>query len=238
MEKPKILLIHGWNHMNYTSTGCVDAWADRARFTSELSKFFLVVPVSLPGFGSVKDPETPWDLDAYTKYVDGIIKSENPDYILGYSFGGAIVLHWKRMTDDVRVKAFLVSPAIIRRYREKDLGSVQKIFKAILPDVLISLLRDLYLTKIRKNPYYSKATKVMRKTYRNIVAVDLRNDLLEVRDKVTLIFGDSDTATPVDLVKDTISQSRARHTLHVISHAGHDIANTNTEELVSFITRK
>lgn len=224
--------------MNYTSTGCVDAWADRARFTSELSKFFLVVPVSLPGFGGVNDPETPWDLDGYTTYVDGIIKRENPNYILGYSFGGAVVLRWKRITNDERVKAFLVSPAIIRRYQEKDLGSVQKMLKTILPDTLISLLRDLYLTKIKKNPYYSKATKVMRETYRKIVAVDLRNDLLEVRDTITLIFGDSDTATPVDFVKDTISQAWAGHTLYVIPHAGHDIANTNTEELVSFITRK
>ncbi|OHA92691.1 MAG: hypothetical protein A3H52_01430 [Candidatus Zambryskibacteria bacterium RIFCSPLOWO2_02_FULL_39_26] len=237
MEKPKILLIHGWNYMNYTSTGCVDAWENRSHFKEALSKYFQIVCVNLPGFGGQKDPQIPWTIDDYVQYIDGIVRSEKPDYILGYSFGGAIMLRWKKVTGDTKTKAFLVSPAIIRRYEKKDLRGIQKMLKAVLPSSLISLLRDFYLTRLHKNPYYSKATKVMRETYRNIVVVDLREDLLEMLTPVTLIYGKTDSATPVELVKEAISKSRVQHTLHVIPNGGHDIANTHTSELVSLITK-
>jgi len=237
MEKPKILLIHGWNHMNYTSIGSVDAWTNRSHFTEELSKYFRVVRLNLPGFGGQNDPQTPWTVDDYAQYIDGVVQNEKPDYILGYSFGGAIVLRWKKVTGDMKIKAFLVSPAIIRRYEKKDLSGVQKVFKAVLPNSLISLLRDFYLTRLHKNQYYSKATKVMRETYRNIVVVDLREDLLEVLTPVTLIYGETDSATPVELVKETVSKSRVQHTLHIVREGGHDIANTHTSELVSLITK-
>ncbi len=36
----------------------------------------------------------------------------------------------------------------------------------------------------------------MRETYRNIVGLDLREDLLKVSDELVLIYGDKDTATP------------------------------------------
>jgi pimeloyl-ACP methyl ester carboxylesterase len=237
MEKPKILLIHGWNHLNYTSRGCLDAWENRSRFTEALSKHFRVVLVSLPGFGGTKDPEKPWTVDDYARCVGEIVKREVPHAILGYSFGGAVVLRWKKISGDTETKTFLVSPAIMRRYEKKDLSGVQKALKAILPDSFISPLRDLYLTKIRRNPYYSDASKVMRKTYRNIVVEDLRDDLREIPVPVTLIYGENDTATPVGLVQEAVSEARTSHTLHVIPNGGHDIANTDTDELVSFIVK-
>ncbi len=237
MKKPKILLIHGWNYSHYTSVGNKDAWNNRSRFIEELSKSFFVVRINLPGFGGQEDPKIPWTVDNYAEYVGTIVQIEKPDYILGYSFGGAVVLRWKKLSGDIKIKTFLVSPAIIRRYEKTDLGNMQKMLKRILPNLLISLLRDFYLTNIRKNPYYSKATRVMRETYRKIVAVDLRNDLLEILSPVTLIYGECDTATPVELVQETISKSEVQHTLHIISEGGHDIANTHTGELVSLITK-
>ena len=65
----------------------------------------------------------------------------------------------------------------------------------------------------------------------------LREDLLEMLTPVTLIYGKTDSATPVELVKEAISKSRVQHTLHVIPNGGHDIANTHTSELVSLITK-
>jgi pimeloyl-ACP methyl ester carboxylesterase len=239
MTKPKILLIHGWNHVNYTSSGCIDTWSDRSKFVQALSQHFNVVTINLPGFCGQPDPRRPWTLDDYVDYVDVIIEKEvHLDYILGYSFGGAIVLHWKKRGGDVRLKTFLVSPAIIRKYKKRDLSFVQKTLKSALPKGLVSLLRDIYLTKVVKNPYYSKATKVMRETYRNIVAVNLREDLLELSDPITLIYGENDTATPPDLIREVLEHSQAKHRLRIIPLGGHDIANSHTEALVSLIVGK
>lgn len=237
MTTKKILLIHGWNYANYTSSGCTDAWASRSRFVEALSGHFNVVTVNLPGFCGQKDPEYPWTLDDFVQHVDQVIKKEQPNYILGYSFGGAIVLRWKKVTGDTRMKAFLISPAILRRYRHKDLSFVRKAFKAMFPERFISLLRDFYLTQIVKNPYYTHATKIMRETYRNIVLIDLRHDLLNVHDSLTLVYGEHDSATPPDLVRECLKHSAARHDLHIISGGGHDIANSHTNEVVSLIMK-
>ena len=238
MTRPKILLIHGWNYVNYTSSGCIDAWSNRSKFVQALSQHFNVVTINLPGFCGQPDPETTWTLDDYVDYVDKVIVKEKPEYILGYSFGGAIVLHWKKRTGDSKVKAILVSPAILRKYTHSDLSVVQKMFKTVLPSAMISVLRDFYLTQVVKNPYYSRATKVMRETYRNIVTVDLKLDLLDVSNSLTMIYGENDSATPPALVLDVIDHCNVHHDLHIISDGGHDIANSHTEELVSLIVKE
>ena len=235
MTKSKILLIHGWDYNNYTSSGCRDAWSKRSKFVKLLSQHFDVVTTNLPGFCGQLDPTRPWTLDDYVDYINTIIEDEKPDCVLGYSFGGAIVLRWKKQTGNRKVKAFLISPAIIRKYEKTDMVSVQKMLKAILPDKLISLLLNLYLMIVVRNPYYSRATKIMRETYRNIVAVDLRNELLELSVPITLIYGENDTATPPSLVREALGHSKARHELKTIPTGGHDIANSHTEKLISLI---
>lgn len=235
--KLKILLIHGWNYASYTSSGCTDAWANRSRFVSELSKHFEVISFALPGFCGEKDPQVPWVLDDFVSFVAQKIQQENPDYILGYSFGGAIALRWKKTTSDTRTKTILVSPAIIRRYEKENLSIVQKILKSVLPEKIVSILRDIYLTKVIKNPYYASADSVMRKTYRNIVALDLRDDLVYLSDSVYLIYGENDTATPPILVKNMLGKCFKKHNLDIISGGGHDVANTHTEELISVILK-
>lgn len=235
--KSKILLIHGWNYANYTSSGCADAWENRSRFVTELSKHFEVASFNLPGFCGEKDPQIPWTLDDFASFVGQKIQQGKPDYILGYSFGGAIALRWKKTTGDTRVKTILISPAIIRKYEKVNLNIFQKILKVVLPERIISILRNAYLTKVIKNPYYANASSVMRKTYRNIVALDLRNDLASVSDSISLIYGENDTATPPALVKSVLGKCFKIHSLNIISGGGHDIANTHTEELIFVILK-
>ena len=235
--KLKILLIHGWNYANYTSSGCRDAWGNRSRFVTDLAKHFKVVSFNLPGFCGEKDPSISWNLDDFASFVGQKIQREKPDYVLGYSFGGAIALRWKKTTSDTRIKVILVSPAIIRKHKKLNLNIVQKILKIALPEKIISILRNLYLTKVIKNPYYTNANSVMRRTYRNIVALDLRNDLVSVSDSISLIYGENDTATPPALIKSVLEECGIINSLHIISSGGHDIANTHTEELISAILK-
>src|SRR3989338_2165177 len=147
--KLKILLIHGWNYTNYTSSGCGDAWANRSSFVTSLSKYFEVIIFNWPGFCGEKDPETSWDIDDFAKLIQKKVRQEKPDYILGYSFGGAVALRWKKITGDIHIKVILISPAIIRKYEKMvySHGVFQVILKTILPEKLISILRDIYLVK-------------------------------------------------------------------------------------------
>jgi len=229
----KLLLIHGWSHNTYSSSGCADAWNSRSRFVEVLSEKFKVVRFNFPGFCGEKEPERPWFLSDFTRYLNRVIQKEKPDIALGYSFGGAIILHWKAVSDDKAVKVFLVSPAILRRYENRSISIGW--LKTILPEKLIVLARGLYLTRVVRNPYYIKASPVMRETYRNIVGLDLRGDLLKVSDELVLIYGENDSATPPELVKNFLASQESHHKFHVISGGGHDIANTHTDSLVSMV---
>ncbi len=234
----KILLIHGWNYTNYTTTKCTDAWANRTSFVSSLQQHFDVVKINLPGFCGTPDPQRPWLLDDFVSYVDKVINQEKPDVILGYSFGGAIALHWKYRTDNKNVETILVSPAIIRQYAETSPTTAQHFFKRILPKKAVAWLRYWYLAVVKKNPYYTTATPVMRDTYRNIVTIDLRNELKALQQPITLIYGEKDTATPPLLVQDIIKEANVKHTLEIIPEGSHDIANSHTKQLISLILKK
>ena len=231
----KILLIHGWNYTNYNSSKCIDAWQNRKGFVDELQKYFEVLKVNLPGFCGTSDPFKPWSLDDYVSYVDQIIKIQKPDIVLGYSFGGAIALKWKHDSCDKDIKVVLVSPAIIRNYQTKKISKIGKYIKRILPQSITSWLRDIYLTRFNSNPYYIHASKIMRETYRNIVTVDLRKELLDLSEPITLIYGGKDTATPPFLVKEVITKTPVKHNIEIISDGGHDIANSHTSKLVESI---
>jgi len=234
----KILLVHGWNYMNYSSTNCTDAWANRSEFVTKLSNHFIVVKFNLPGFCGEKDPPLPWNLDDFVLFLENKIKQEKPDFILGYSFGAAVVLKWKSKSKNIKIKTLLVSPAIIRKYSVKEVSNLKRILKLLFTEKFICLLREIYLSKIIKNPYFSNATKVMKETYRNIVSIDLRNDFINLENPTSLIYGENDSATPPDLIKESLKYCKAQHRLHLITNGGHDIANTNTNELISIILKE
>jgi pimeloyl-ACP methyl ester carboxylesterase len=230
----KLLLLHGWDYRNYTGQGCRDAWHNRSVLVQGLSGAFQVVRFNFPGFCGEADPPRPWQMDDFVEMVDGIIRREAPDVALGYSFGGAVLLSWKHRTGDRRVKAVLVSPAILRRYDE---GSVS--LSGGLQRALPAILREwgalLYLRLRGRNPYYTKATRVMRRTYRNIVSLDLRDRLRDVPAPLCLIYGEKDTATPPGLVADFLAQESLPHRLHVIPGGDHDIGTTHSEQVVGLV---
>jgi pimeloyl-ACP methyl ester carboxylesterase len=231
---PKLLLLHGWDYRNYTGHGCGDAWHNRSALVEGLDEFFEVVRFNFPGFCGAPDPPRPWKLDDFVEMLDGMIRREAPDAALGYSFGGAVLLSWKHAMGDRRVRSILVSPAIIRRY---DAGSVKLpgVIKRAVPDAVREWGALLYLRLRGRNPYYTQATPVMRRTYRNIVSLDLRDRLREVRDPLCLIYGERDSATPPELVGDFLGRESLPHRLHVIPGGDHDIGTTHTEQVVRLV---
>jgi 3-oxoadipate enol-lactonase len=231
---PKLLLLHGWDYRNYTGQGCGDAWHNRSVLVQGLAEGFQVVRFNFPGFCGEADPPRPWRMDDYVEMVEGIIRREAPDVALGYSFGGAVLLSWKYRTGDRRVKAVLVSPAILRRYDEGSVSLPGGLQRA-LPATLREWGALAYLRLRGRNPYYTKATPVMRRTYRNIVALDLRDRLRDVTDPLCLIYGEKDSATPPDLVSDFLAREALPHRLHVIPGGDHDIGTTHTEQVVRLV---
>lgn len=205
MIKKTLVLLHGWDYRNYTKFGCTDPWGRRSGFISEIEKHFNIVKITFPGFCGESEPrENSWGLGEYAQHVENFLHSRGitPDYILGYSFGGAVAVKWKNLyTHDT--KLLLVSPAIIRHYFNKriSLGKLKK----YIPPFLGNFLKHIYMVQVAKNPFYIHGTDFLRESYARIVGVDLSTGLGQIPPADFLaIFGDSDDTTPHMLLADKL----------------------------------
>lgn len=229
----KLLLIHGWDYDNYYGKVDKASWHNRARFTNELEKYYTVKKPDLPGFGLKKEPSVKkkYTIEDFADYIHDYIVNNNyyPDYILGYSFGGAVAV--KYLEKYGNVKLILVSPALIRNFDNSK--SFIKTPKILLP--LRNHIRDFYLIYKVKVPEMVYGTKFLRNTYQSIVRVELADNLkkFNVEDYI-IIYGENDNMVdPNRMLK--LVDSNIKNRIHLINDGGHDIANTNTKELVDII---
>lgn len=224
-----ILLLHGWNNDNYTSkTKSIDAWDNRKKFVKELKKNNKVYKLNFPGFCGESEPDRIWTLDDYAEFVNNFIVNNKLkiDYIIGYSFGGAVAIKYNRLYNN-KQKLILISPAIIRNTKTSI-----KMFKT--PKFLTKLresIRDWYLIHIVKNKYMIDGTKFLRGSYQNIVRVELLDDIKKIKD-YKIIYGLKDTMVNPSLVIDSLGNSN----IYTIEDGGHDIANTHTSIVIKIIS--
>ncbi|MCT4611741.1 MAG: alpha/beta hydrolase [Clostridia bacterium] len=230
-----ILLIHGWDYRNYTKHGGKDAWANRSKFIDKLGEKYNVNYMNLPGFCGQPEPEEKeWKLEDYAEYIENYITENDfePDFVLGYSFGGAVSLQWK-MQYGKDTPVILTSPALLRASRNKNIR-VKKWPKQL--NFVRKTLRDIYLINVVKNSEMKYGTSFLRKTYQNIVRVDMSKSLLAVNpEEVKLIFGSDDHMVPPKLIEEKIGDAPVKSQITIIQDGKHDIANTHTEEVVSLI---
>ena len=232
----KILLIHGWNYRNYTRmTHELDAWHNRSEMVSLLEKYFMVYKLNLPGFCGEKEPDHAWNLEDYATYIYEYLEKNHlkVDYILGYSFGGAVAISYY-VKYGKREKIILVSPAIIRNHdQSKSFFETPKFLQPIR-----EAIRDFYLIHIVKNNEMVYGTKFLRKTYQIIVREDLREYLYQIPPQdLLIIYGDQDKmVNPQGVVEFLNPEYKKR--IEFISGGGHNIGATHPEEVVRLIRKK
>jgi pimeloyl-ACP methyl ester carboxylesterase len=233
--KKKILLLHGWNWKNYTSlTESKDVWNNRKEFVDKLSEKYDVYKLTFPGFCGEPEPERAWELSDFANYVKEYLDKNNikPDYILGYSFGGAVAIEYNLLFDNSQ-KLLLVSPAITRN-KEKSKHIIQTP-KFMQP--LRNRLRDFYLVHIIKNNYMINGTKFLNETYQNIVRVELLDELEKIDPKnIKIIYGSIDKQVNPSYVINNINP-KFKDSIKVIEGGTHDIANTNADDIISIISK-
>lgn len=233
----KILLLHGWNYRNYSSlTDETDAWHNRAEFVKILSEDYEVYKLNFPGFCCSDEPndKSGWTLDDYALFVNDFINKNNvkPDYILGYSFGGAVAIKYV-VKYDLNQKVILISPAIVRdKNNSKTYMKTPKVF-----DPIRNFIRDFYLINIAKNNYMVHGTKFLRNSYQNIVREELLEELIKIDPKnIKIVYGSDDKMVNPKYVLENIPQNYKK-CIDIIDGGGHDIANTHAREIKKIISR-
>ncbi len=188
---PVILLLHGWKDTMHGFDSMIDS----------LSKSFRVLSLDLPGFGQTDKPEKDWFLDDYIEFVLMFLEKINvqPDYLIGHSFGGRIILKALAQKKMSPKKVVLIASAGVTKVNTTRNGFfmlLAKLGKLVIGFLLLPSLQK----KIKQRFYhfvqsdYSTAG-VLTGTYLNIIREDLSNLVKDITVPTLLIWGSNDKAT-------------------------------------------
>lgn len=234
-EGETILLLHGWG----------DNLSTFNKLSKELTKKYKVIALDLPGFGNTQAPQTTWDLDDYTHFVNDFLKKINVLDIyslIGHSNGGAIairglstgVLNSKKLvllaSSGIRVKKSL------KKYAFKAAAKLGKVASFALPrQTRESLRKRLY----RSAKSDMLAVEHLQETFKRVVVQDIQPDAKKIDLPTLLVYGQGDTDTPV-FFGVQLHRLIKNSDLKVLVGAGHfvhqdqpDIVATDIEKFLS-----
>lgn len=196
-EGKTIVLFHGWG-------------ANKEAFTPivrKLSSYMRVVALDFPGFGKSDEPKEIWDVDAYADFMKKFIKEADCEGAiwLGHSFGGRVIIKLFEKMEVKPSKIVLVDSAGIKPKR--GIGYYVKVYSYKLGKKILKLpiinKTGLYeaLVKNAGSSDYKVLSDNMRATMSRVVNEDLREHLPGINVPTLLIWGDNDTATPINDAK-------------------------------------
>lgn len=191
-----VLLLHGWGSSNAVYGGIINTLKDRCR---------LVAP-DFPGCGGSGIMSEPWDLDRYARFVLSFMeatKLQNP-VMMGHSHGGRVTLYMtaKGMVDPPKIVLLDAAGLIPKKTAKQKFRA--KSFKCIKTVLTLPVIKNHsagLLDKARKHygsADYNNAPEVLRKTLVSLVNTDIRELLPNIKCPSLLIWGENDTATPLE----------------------------------------
>lgn len=193
-----ILLLHGWGSNITLFDGIIKV----------LSPAHRVIAPDMPGFGKTPEPQQPWAVDDYVdfiiKFIDTLGLKEFG--VLVHSFGGRVLfkLNARESLPYVINKAVLIDSAGIMPKKSLKQKMSLKMYKCARSIMSTKPLHFLYpdavenMRKKRGSADYNNATPTMRQTLVKVVNEDLTPLISKINCPTLIIWGDNDTATPID----------------------------------------
>lgn len=197
-EGDVILMLHGWGSNITLFDGIIKT----------LSPSHRVIAPDMPGFGKTPEPQQGWSVDDYVDFIIKFIDSLKLTRfsVLVHSFGGRVLLKLNAIEPRPYIidKAVLIDSAGIMP--KKSLGQKLnlKMYKLARRIMSTKVLRFLYpdavenMRKKRGSSDYNNATPIMRNTLVKVVNEDLAPLVHRINCPTLIIWGDMDTATPID----------------------------------------
>ncbi|MEE0898568.1 MAG: alpha/beta hydrolase [Acutalibacteraceae bacterium] len=213
-----VLLLHGWGSSFDVYKGIIASLKDRCR----------LVAVNFPGCGQSETMKEPWCLEDYCDFCLEFMEKLNlkDPILMGHSHGGRVVLKLtaEKMVNPPKI-VLLDSAGLIpkKNFKQKCRAKSFKAIKRVLTLPVIKNYSEDLLQKAR-NHYgsadYNAAPEVLRKTLVSLVNTDIRDILPNISCPSLLIWGDKDTATPLEDAK-TIESLIPDAGLCVLEGTGH-----------------
>ena len=217
-EGTPVLLLHGWGSSCDVYNGFINTLKGRCR---------LVAP-DFPGCGGSDIMSEPWTLDDYCdfvlKFMDAVGLKD--PIMMGHSHGGRVTLYMtaKGMVDPPKIVLLDAAGLIPKKsFKQKFRAKSFKVIKTLLTLPLIKNFSGGLLNKARRHygsADYNAAPEVLRRTLVCLVNTDIRDILPNIKCPSLLIWGENDTATPLEDAK-TIEKLIPDAGLCVIKGTGH-----------------
>lgn len=191
-----VLFLHGWG-------------ADMTLFNSlmqTVAKKYTAVALDMPGFGKTDEPDEPWCVDDYVKFVSDFLNAIelSPKTLIGHSFGGRVMIKalsggiMPTVSKAVFIDAAGIKPKKTAKQKFRLITYKSGRFFLSLPPVKALFPNALEnLRKSRGSADYNSATPIMRQTLVKVVNEDLKELLPKIPVSSLLIWGTADTATPI-----------------------------------------
>lgn len=217
-EGTPVLLLHGWGSSKEVYGGIIKTLSGRCR----------LVALDFPGCGNSDIMDKPWTLDDYSnfvlKFMDAV-ELKNP-IMMGHSHGGRVTLYMTATGMVNPQKIVLLDAAGLipkKTLKQKFRAKSFKVIKRVLTLPLVRNFSSSLLEKARRHygsADYNAAPEVLRKTLVSLVNTDIRDVLPNIKCPSLLIWGENDTATPLEDAK-TIEKLISDSGLCVIKGTGH-----------------
>lgn len=192
-----LLLLHGWGSKLDLFNNIID----------HLSKEYKVVALDMPGFGKSDEMIEAWNVDDYVDFIIEFTESLKIDKlsILGHSFGGRVIIKLvNRNNLSFNIDKLILVDAAGIKHTIKKVSLKTKTYKILKVMVDNKLVKKVFpnALEILKQKFgsedYRNATKIMRETMVKVINEDLTCLLPNIKQPTLLIWGDKDTATPIE----------------------------------------
>lgn len=183
-----VVLLHGWGQniemMNPIGKG--------------LESDYHITAIDLPGFGSSSEPTYAYTIYDYYEIVSELLTKLNIDnpVMIGHSFGGRVAIVYAAKK---KVSKLVLLSAPFRRSTKRNTFKV-RVLKFLKKVPVVKELESFMKTKIGSSDYRN-ASPMMRNILVNVVNEDLTGYLKQINVPTLLIWGDLDTAVPIEDAK-------------------------------------
>jgi pimeloyl-ACP methyl ester carboxylesterase len=226
---PILVMIHG-------AGGQSQVWQNQTRF---LKDSVNAVGLDLPGHGHTRAAKMP-NIETYAEWLGNTLKDlfERPVFLMGHSFGGAVVQQTALLYPDLLHGIILVGTGprlqVAPVFLEGLLNDFEKTVDSIIEFAYASEA-DVSMVKEGAKLMKTAGAEVVHGDFLACNLFDLRNEVDKIRTPCLIICGDQDKLTPVSLsesLKKLIKGSR----FEIVPSAGHMVMIEKYKVLNNYVT--
>lgn len=227
MTKNPILILHGWN-------------LNKQRFNSLInvlnSKNYRVYCPDLPGFGSAKMPDKPYQLSNYVDFVISYLNKNNiskADFIC-HSFGGRIGIKLSAFYPERVGKLILTGvPGVLPVPKLKviffwGLAKVGKLFFSLPFLSLFKKSSQRFIYRVARASDFYNTNQNLKETFQLVVKEHLVTYLNKIQSPVLLIWGENDKIVPT-IVAEKMKLLIPKSNLLIVENTAHAFPYSNPE---------